>query len=70
MIWADKRDHLELDMTPLSGMPSSLVGYIRALLVWFSIQTTSKFVMMQIRGENNRRNRSYQRSLRGALKYV
>ena len=29
MIWADRRDHMVGDMTPLAGMPSSLVGEAR-----------------------------------------
>ena len=38
MIWADRRDHLEGGTTPLAGMPSSSVGYLRSLLLWCSIQ--------------------------------
>ena len=38
MIWASRRDHMAGDMTPLAGMPSSLVGEARGSLEWSSIQ--------------------------------
>ena len=50
MIWSGRRDNMEGDMTPLLGMPLSLVGYLRSLLVWYSIQRPDKSVMLNIRG--------------------
>ena len=58
MIWASRRDYLAGYTTSLLGMPSSLVGYLRVLLVWSSIQMPVKYVMLMILGENNHRNMS------------
>ena len=55
-------------MTTLAGIPSYLVGYIRASLVWSSIQRPTKSVMLQMRGEENQNNMSAQITLTGALK--
>ena len=55
-------------MTPLAGMPSSSVGYLRELLVWSSIKRHVGSVMLQIRREKNQRNMSYQINLMGAIK--
>ena len=41
---------MAVDMTPISGMPLSLVGYLRVLLVWYSIQRPVKIVMLRIIG--------------------
>ena len=68
MIWAGRRDNLEGYMTPLAGMSSSSVGYLRALLVWSSIQRPSKNLLLRIRGEKMQSNMSAQRTLREALK--
>ena len=68
MIWAGIRDHMEGDITPLAGMTSSLVGYLRVLLAWSSIQMPNKSLMLWIRGEHNQSNTSAQITLRGALK--
>ena len=55
-------------MTPLAGMPSSLVGYLRVLLVWSSIKNPEENVMLRIRWENNQRNMSAQITFRESLK--
>ena len=68
MIWDGRRDHMGGDMTPLAGMHSSSVGYLRELLVRSSIQRPLESVVMRIRGEKNQRNMSAQRTLREALK--
>ena len=68
MIWAGRRDNLEGDTTPLAGMPSSSVVYLRELLVWYSIKSPNESVMLRITGENNNRNMSAQRTLREYLK--
>ena len=68
MIWAGIRDHLAGDMTPLDGMPSSLVGYLSVLLICSSIQRPNKRVILWIMGGNNYRNMGDQRNLREVLK--
>ena len=68
MIWAGIRDHLAGDMTPLDGMPSSLVGYLSVLLIWSSIQRPNKRVILWIMGGKNYRNMGDQRNLREVLK--
>ena len=50
MIWAGRRYHLEGDMNPIADIPSSSVVYPRGLLVWSSIQSLAKIVLLQIRG--------------------
>ena len=67
-IWDVRRDHLEGAMTNLAGMPSSSVGYIRELLVWYSIQRPYKSVMIKIIGEKKQRDMINQITLRGAQK--
>ena len=49
MIRDGRRDHLVGDMTPLAGMPSSLVEEARGSLGWFSIPRPSVSVMLQKR---------------------
>ena len=68
MIWAGRRDHMEGYITPIAGMPSSSVGYLRELLVWYSIQRPDESVMIQIRGEREKNNMSTQGTLREDLK--
>ena len=68
MISDGRRDHMEVDMTPLAGMTSSSVIYLRVLLLQSSIQSPSKSVMLQITGEKKQRNMIAQITLRGALK--
>ena len=46
MIWASRRDHMVGDMTPLVGMPSSLVGEARGSLEWSSIPRPAGSVML------------------------
>ena len=48
MIWSGIIYHLEVYMTPLAGMPSSLVGYIWLVLVRSSIKKTTTILMLQI----------------------
>ena len=50
MIRAGRRDNMEGDITPLVGMPSSLVVYLGAILVWSSIEMPAEIMMLQIRG--------------------
>ena len=49
MIWAGRRDHLVGDITPLAGMPSSLMGEARVSLGWSSIPMPVGSVMLQKR---------------------
>ena len=67
MIWDGVRDHLEGDMTPLLGFPSSLARYLRLLLVWSSIQSSAESLILRIKGYNKHKNMGDQRTLRGAL---
>ena len=61
---------MDMGHTPtlLAGMPSSLVGYLRVLLVWLYIPRTEKIVIMYIRGEYKKNNTSAQTTLKEALK--
>ena len=68
MIWAGRRDHLEVDMTPLMGMPSSLVRYIRVLLVCLYNQSPAKHLLLKIREYNMQNSMSAQRNLTEAIK--
>ena len=68
MIWSGRRDNPEGDITPLSVITLSLVGYLREILVWSSIQRSSKIVMLRIREEKKKSNTSEQINLRWALK--
>ena len=68
MIWAGRKDHLVGDMTPLAGMPSSLVGEARGSLEWSSISRPDGSVMLQKREDKKQKNISAQRTLRGAQK--
>ena len=52
MIWAGRRDHLVVDMTPLTDMPSSFVVEARGSLEWFSITRPAGSVILQKREEN------------------
>ena len=58
MIWDGIRNPLEGDMPPLAGIPSSLVGYLSELLVWYSIQRPYSSVVLNIRGKNKQRKMS------------
>ena len=68
MIWAGRRDHLVVDMVPLAGMPSSLVGEARGSLGWSSIPRPAGSVMLQKREDKKQKNMNAQRTLRGAQK--
>ena len=68
MIWADRRDHLVGDMTPLAGMPSSLVGEARGSLEWYSIPRPSRIVMLHKIEDKKQKNMSDQRTPREAQK--
>ena len=63
MIWADRRDYLVGDMTPIEGMPSSLVGEERVSLEWYSITKPSVSVILCKREEKNQKNMGAQRTL-------
>ena len=69
MTWADIRDHLVGDMTPLAGMPSSFMKEERGSLEWSSIPRPAGSVMLQKREENKQKNLSAQRTSREAQKY-
>ena len=43
IIWGGRRDYLEVDMTPIVGMPSSFAVYPRILLAWSSIKSCQNF---------------------------
>ena len=64
MIWDGIRDHMEGDMTPLAGITSSSVGYIRVLLAWSSIKRPDESVTLCIIGEKKKSNISAQITLR------
>ena len=66
MIWADKRDNLLEDMTPLVGMPLSLVGESRGSLEWSSIPRSAVSVMLQKIEEKNYNITRFQRTSREA----
>ena len=56
MIWASRRYHMEGYMTPIAGMLLPSMGYLRVLLVWFSIQRPHKSVILRIRRDKKQRN--------------
>ena len=58
MIWAGRRDHMVVDITPLAGMPSSLVGEARGSLEWSYIPRSVVSVMLQKREEKKHKNTS------------
>ena len=60
MIWAVRRDHLVVDMTPLAGMALSLVVEAKVSLEWFSIPRPSGSMMLWKREEKKHNNTSYQ----------
>ena len=68
MVWAVKRDHLVGDITPLAGMPSSLVEEARVSLEWSSITGPARSEMLQKIEDNKHKNMSAQRTSRGAPK--
>ena len=68
MIWSDRIYHLSGDMITLEGMPSSLVVYLRELLVWHSIQNPGKNMMLMIRGYENQRNMRSKPTFKGYIK--
>ena len=68
LIWAGRRDHLVGDMTPLSGMPSSLVEEARGSLEWSYICRPARIVMLQKKEEKNQNNMSAQRTSRESQK--
>ena len=70
MIWAGRRDHLVVDMTPLAGMYSSLVGEARGSLECSSIQRTSRRMLLRKIEEKNKKKISTQRTLREAQKVL
>ena len=47
MIWADRIDNLVVDMTPLVGIPSSLVGEESRSLEWSSISWPARILVVQ-----------------------
>ena len=68
MIWAGRRDHLLRDMTPLTGMPSSLVVEVRGSLEWSSIPRPAVSLIIQKIYEKKQKNMSAQRTSREAQK--
>ena len=68
MIWSGKSVHLEGYMNPLAIMPSSSVGYLRKLLVWYSIKRPHLRVMLRIIGDKNKSKTIYQITLSEYLK--
>ena len=68
MIWAVRRDNLVVDTTPLSGMPSSLMGEARVSLEWSSIPRPSGIMMLWKIEDNKHKEMSSQRTLREAQK--
>ena len=68
MIWVVRRDHLVVDMTPLAGMPSSLVVEAKVSLEWFSIPRPSGIIMLWKREDKKHNNMSSQVTLREAEK--
>ena len=64
MIWDGRRDHLVGDMTPLAGMPSSLVGEARVSLEWSSITKPSVSMILHKIEEKNQNNMIAQRTLK------
>ena len=60
MTWADRRDHLVGDTTPLAGMPSSLVEEARGSLEWSYILRPSGSVMLQKREAKKQKTTSAQ----------
>ena len=68
LILAVRRDHLVGDMSPLAGMPPSLVGEARGSLEWSSIPRPSGILMLQKREDKNQNNMSAQRTSREAQK--
>ena len=68
VIWAGRRDHLVGDMTPIVGMPSSLVEEARGSLELSSISRPSVSVILQKREGEKQKNMSAQRTLRGTQK--
>ena len=62
MIWADRRDHMVGEMTPIAGMPSSLVVEARGSSEWSSITRPAGSVMLQKIEEENQNNISTQRT--------
>ena len=69
MIWAGRRDHLVVDMTPLAGIPSSLFVEARVSLEWYSITRPAGSVMLRKIVEENQKNMSSQKTSREAQKY-
>ena len=49
VIWYGRRYHMVVDMTPLAGMPSSLVVEARGSLKWLSIPMPARSVMLRKR---------------------
>ena len=45
-------------ITPLVGIPSSLVEYPKGLLVWLFIQSPTKILMLHIKVEKRQNNMS------------
>ena len=70
MIWAGRRDHLVGDMTPLTGMTSSLVGEARGSFEWSSIPKPVGSVILQKREDNSQKNIISQRTSREAQKVL
>ena len=68
MIWSGINDHLVGDITPLAGMPSSLVGEARVSLEWYSIPRSSGSVMLPKIEEKKQNNMRAQITSREAQK--
>ena len=66
MIWSDKRDHMVGYMTPLLGIPSSLVVEARGSLEWFSVPRPDGSVMLYKIEEQKQKNMNAQRTSREA----
>ena len=66
MIWADIRDHLVGDTTPLQDMPSSLAEEKRESSEWSSITRPVGSATLHKRKERKQKNMSAQRTVMSA----
>ena len=69
MIWASRRNHLAVDMTPPEDMPSSSTEEARGSLEWSSIPRNSRIVMLKKKEEKKQNNMSSQKTSREDKKY-
>ena len=69
VIWGDIRYHMQVVMTPISGMLLLSEGFIRLIFRWLCIQNPDKGVILYIRGWKRHKNTSEQRTLMVTKKY-